>query len=64
MQLPEQTESKSLIKTINRIGPNTDPCGTPLKTLENEEKQLLITTHCCLLYKKFRIQARRDPDTP
>ena len=32
--LSEITYSRSLMKSIKRIGPRTDPCGTPLVTLE------------------------------
>ena len=32
--LSERTYSRSLMKNIKRIGPMTDPCGTPLVTLE------------------------------
>jgi hypothetical protein len=50
--LPIQTEETSLMKIIKSTGPRTDPCGTPLKTEDVDEKQFSRTTHCSLLCKK------------
>ena len=40
--------SKSLIYIKNNKGPNTDPCGTPLKTDFQFETSSSTTTHCLL----------------
>src|SRR5215469_8939501 len=40
--------SKLLIYTIKRIGPRTDPWGTPLFTSDQFEDSPFITTRCCL----------------
>src|SRR5664279_1970950 len=42
---PQQTDSISLINTRKSIGPSTDPCGTPLRTVVMDEKHCSIATH-------------------
>ena len=34
------TSRRSLIKAENRVGPRTEPCGTPEEGKPGEEKQL------------------------
>ena len=43
------SSSKSFIYIKNSIGPNTDPCGTPLKT-DFQFEISLSTIILCLLY--------------
>ena len=47
--LPVTPSSKSLMYTKNKIGPSTDPCGTPLKTDFQLETFPSTTTLSCLL---------------
>src|SRR5215470_17168286 len=56
--------SKSLIYTIKRMGPRTDPWGTPLVTSDQFEDSQFMTTRCCLSFNQFLIQAKRFPLTP
>jgi hypothetical protein len=42
----------SSMYNINKIGPKTDPCGTPLRTGTHSEKQCSVTTHCKRFDKK------------
>jgi len=37
-------ESRSLMKTRNKTGPNTEPCGTPLVTAFQEDLELSLQT--------------------
>ena len=39
----------------NKIGPRTEPCGTPEETGIVPEWKLFVTTDCFLLPKKFLI---------
>src|SRR5215469_5634931 len=50
--------SKSLIYTIKRMDPRTDPWGTPLVTSDQFEDSPFITTCCCLSFNQFLIQAK------
>jgi len=52
---------KLLIYSKNRVGPSTDPCGTPEVSAHKEEDTLLITTFCCHLCKNDWIQERFLP---
>src|SRR5215469_4685680 len=56
--------SKSLIYIIMRMGPRTDPWGTPQVTSDQFEDSLFMTTRCCLSFNQFLIQAKRFPLTP
>ena len=49
--------SKSLIYIKNNKGPNTDPCGTPLKTDFQFETSPSTTTHCLLSVSHYSIQS-------
>jgi len=41
---------------IKRIGPNTEPCGTPPIALATDEKQFPLTTHWYLSLINDEIQ--------
>src|SRR5215469_342041 len=56
--------SKSLIYTINRMGPRTDPWGTPLVNSDQFEDSPFMITRCCLPFNQFLIQVKRFPLTP
>src|SRR5215469_11374187 len=56
--------SKSLIYTINRMVPRTDPWGTPLVTSDQFEDSPFMTTRCCQTFNQFLIQTKRFPLTP
>src|SRR5215469_7649781 len=56
--------SKSLIYTINRMGPRTDPWGTPLVTSDQFEYSPFMTTRYGLSFNQFLIQVKRFPLTP
>src|SRR5215469_5019306 len=56
--------SRSLIYTINRMGPRTDPWGTPLVTSDQFEDSPFMTTRCCLFFNQFLIQVKRFPLIP
>ena len=45
----------------NQIGLKTDPCGTPLATLDQEDKLLLNTTLYSLLLSQLLIQFSMSP---
>ena len=49
------SSSKSLIYIKNKIGPSTDPCGTPLKTAFQFETSPSTTTLCLLPISHFSI---------
>ena len=53
-----------LIKIINRIGPRTDPCGTPLFTGRGLLFASPTATCICLPVKNDSIQERIDPQIP
>src|SRR5215469_4442856 len=53
--------SKSLIYIINRMGPRTDPWGTPLVTPDQFEDSPFMTTRCCLSFNQILIQVKRFP---
>uniref|UniRef100_A0A670HZ17 NPHS2 stomatin family member, podocin n=1 Tax=Podarcis muralis TaxID=64176 RepID=A0A670HZ17_PODMU len=42
--MPLSPSSKSLIKMLNKTGPKTEPCGTPLVTLLQDEEEPLMST--------------------
>ncbi|KAG9460875.1 hypothetical protein GDO78_018979 [Eleutherodactylus coqui] len=44
---------RSLINILNRMGPNTEPCGTPLVTVVQSEYEPFITTLCFLSLSQF-----------
>ena len=48
--------SKSFMYTKNKIGPSTDPCGTPLKTDFQLETSPSTTTLCFLSVSQCSIQ--------
>ena len=48
----------------SRIGPSTDPCGTPLMTGAHSKKLLLNTTLCFLSVKNEVIHSRVFPLIP
>ena len=50
------SSSKSLIYIKNKIGPNTDPCGTPLKNDFHFETSPSTATLCLLSISHFSIQ--------
>ena len=50
------SSSKSLIYIKNKIGPSTDPCGTPLKTDFQFETSSSTTTLCLLSISHYSIQ--------
>ena len=54
--LPLPLESKSLMYTNNKIGPSTDPCGTPLNTDFQIETSPYTTTLCFLSVSHCSIQ--------
>ena len=43
----------SLIKTLKRIDPKTEPCGTPNFTESSQKKEPSRKTHCILLLRFF-----------
>ena len=49
-QNPE-TLAKSLIYNKNNMGPNMEPCGTPLSIFSRDDLWLLYATYCILLDK-------------
>ena len=49
--------SKTLIYIMNNKGPNTDPCGTPLKTDFQFETSPSTTTRFLLSVSQFSIQS-------
>ncbi|CAI5767613.1 Calponin-homology (CH) domain-containing protein, partial [Podarcis lilfordi] len=52
IRMPLSPSSKSLIKVLNKTGPKTEPCGTPLVTLLQDEEEPLMST-LWLLYKNI-----------
>src|SRR5215469_830263 len=50
--------SKSLIYTMNRMSPRTDPWGTPLVTTDQFEDSPFMTTRC-LSFNQFLIQVKK-----
>ena len=56
--------SKSLIKTRNKTGHNTEPCGTPLQTLIHPDHLPLIDTRCLLSFNQSSITFRILPLMP
>ena len=54
----------SLIKAINRMGPNTLPCGIPEITSDHSEQVLLTITLCFLPVRKSFIQFNSSPCKP
>ena len=38
----------SFMNMVNKVGPRTEPCGTPLLTSWMEDEVPLMTTHCFL----------------
>src|SRR5215469_11158860 len=56
--------SKSLIYTINRMGPRTDPWGTPLVQSDQFKDSPFMTTRCCLSFDQLLIQVKRFPLIP
>src|SRR5215469_8478349 len=55
--------SKSLMYTINRMGPRADLWGTPLVTSDQFEDSPFMTTRCCLSFNQFLIHVKRFPLT-
>src|SRR5215469_4483953 len=56
--------SKSLIYTINSMGPRIDPWGTLLVTFDQFQDSPFMTTRCCLSFNQFLIQVKRFRLTP
>ena len=54
--LLDMSSSKSFIYIKNSIGPNSDPCGTPLKTDFQFEISPSTITLCLLCVSHFSIQ--------
>ncbi len=54
----------SFIKTTNKIGPMTLPCGTPLATSDQLEAHPITTTRCLLPLRNGAIQLRIFPAMP
>ena len=54
--LPVTPSSKSFMYTKNKIGPSTDPCGTPLKTDFQLEASPSTTTLCFLSVSYCSVQ--------
>ena len=52
------------MKTNNKIGPNTGPCGTPDVTITWEDFSLSKMTVCDLFDRNALIQWRTSPRTP
>ena len=52
------------MKTRNRIGPKTEPCGTRELTGTDHDSSPSITTVCDLLPRKARIQESEFPLIP
>lgn len=57
----ETTSFKSLTKSKKKIGPRTEPWGTPDVTEHHFETAPLNTTRCFRSKRKFWIHWRRDP---
>ena len=49
---PSKISVTSFMNKRNKVGPSTDPCGTPLITGIKLDKILEIVTACLLLDKK------------
>ena len=49
---------------LNKMGPRTEPCGTPLITSDQSDRWPLKTTFCFLPTRKFLIHSRTWPDIP
>ena len=48
-----------VIDIENRRGPNNDPCGTPLVTVNQSDATPLITILCCLCEGKYMYQFKK-----
>ena len=55
---------RSLIYSRNRIGPRTEPWGTPISIGRNEDKDVPIETHCFLFVKYDLNQSNEVPLMP
>ena len=55
---------RSFMYAMKRIGPRTEPCGTPEETEIELELVPLVTTDCFLLSKKSFIHLRVSPLIP
>ena len=55
---------RPFIYAKKRMGPRTEPCGTPDETEILSEEIPLMTTACFLLSKKFLIHLRTSPLMP
>ena len=55
---------RALMYARKRIGPRTEPCGTPEETGTSSELIPLITTVCFRLYKKSLIHLKVSPLMP
>ena len=55
---------RSLIKTLNRIGPNLLPCSTPLLIMKSGERKPSTKTFAIFLEKRFRIILNSLPRIP
>ena len=55
---------RSFIYTKERMGPRTEPCGTPNETGILSGLMPLMTTACFLLSKKFLIHLRTSTLMP
>ena len=54
----------SFTKILNKRGPRTLPCGTPLTTRQDFEIDVLILTDCDLLVRNAAIQWNKLPLIP
>ena len=52
---------RSFMYARNKMGPRTEPCGTPEETGIVPEWKLFVTTDCFLLSKKFLIHFKVTP---
>ena len=65
ISIPECTRSGiSLTNIINNSGPMTLPCGIPLRTIANMDRQPSMDTCCFLPFKKSEIQHQSFPWMP
>ena len=58
---PLMCSGRSFMKTKNKIGPNTEPCGNPEVTVTWADFSLSKTTVCNLFDRNALIQRRTCP---
>ena len=62
-RLLETTSNRSLLKTKNRSGASTLPCGTPARMGRKDEPASPTATFCERSDRKLQSHVRRGPDT-